>query len=310
VKTVPLLKTLRARFLDRPLPEAVFEAAPGRLSGLRVSSRGRIDGRRFILPLGGGIVTPSFDRRNVSDPAAVQRLIEEGKKALGLGSGTVSLLIPEPCVRIFVLGAESVPAAQAEREAFFRWRVGKQMPLMPEDLRIAYDNHSGSPSGKIIVSTARDSVIREYESLFESAGLRVGTLTVPSLSLVNLLGGGLSGNGILLNIEADNLSFLAIMDSEWTLYRQKGVGQGLPAERKAEWIAKEVENTVHFLEDKERKKVERIWVRSEEWKDGAGVASRLQETLRLPAEFIEFGAPEGWSGEEKAVLAPLVGQIA
>lgn len=306
---MPLFKTLRAQFTDRPMPDAVFELAPDHLSGLRVLPKRRSGRGRFILSFRPGALIPSFDRPNVTDASAVMSLIEEGKRVLGLGRGTVSLIIPEPCVRVFILTVESVPTSESERDSFIRWRVGKQIPLLPEDLRIAYNLTSGSPSKKVIVSTARDAVIREYEDLFESAGMRVGTVTVPSLSLVNLLGVGPGQNGILLNIESDSLSFLAIMDSEWTLYRQKGVGTDLLADAKADLVVKEVENTVHFLEDKERKKVERIWVRSEAWEDGPGVVSRLKETLLFPAKIIEFAAPEGWDAREKAVLAPLVGQI-
>lgn len=307
--TVPFLQKFQARFLDRPLPDAVFEFSPDRLSGIRVSARGRSAREHFILPIVTGSLIPSFDRPNIADFAAVKHAVEEGKKTLGIGGGTVSVLVPEPCVRIFILTAESIPASQAERDSFVRWRVGKQMPLLPEDLRMDYNFTSGPGPRKIIVSAARDAIIREYEGLFESAGMKVGTVTVPSLSLVNLLRGGPDRNAILLNIEAEELSFLAVMDSEWTLYRQKGVGRDLLADRKADLVVKEVENTVHFLEDRERKKVRMIRVRSEAWEDGPMVVSRLKEELGLPAEMLEYAAPGKWGFREKAVLAPLMGQI-
>jgi hypothetical protein len=307
--TVPLLKKLRARFVDRPLPDAVFELTPGRLCGIRVSARGRPARKRFILPLELGAIGPSFDRPNVIGAASVKHGIEEGKKVLGLGGGTISLIIPEPCVRIFILTADSVPSAPGERDAFVRWRVGKQMPLLPEDLRLDHDFSVGPGPRKIIVAAAREAIIGEYEDLFQSAGMKVGTVTIPSLSLVNLLDGGPDANAILLNIETDNLSFLAVMDSGWTLYRQKGVGTDLLADEKAALVVKEIENTVHFLEDKERMKVEKVWVRSESWEEGPLVVARLGESLTLPAEMIEYAAPEDWDPREKAILAPLVGQI-
>jgi hypothetical protein len=310
VTTVPLFKKLGARFTDRPRPDAVFELEPGHLCGLRVSARVRSRRAHFVRPLRPGALSPSFDRPNVAEASAIRRVLEEGMKAMGLGGGTVSLLIPEPCVRIFILTVDALPATQSERDSFIRWRVGKQMPLLPEDLKLAYDVAADSASGKVIVAAAREVVIREYEELFESEGLRVGTVTIPSLSLVNLLGAGLDSNGVLINIEPESLSLLAIMDSEWTLYRHKGVGADLEGDRKAELVAKEVENTVHFLEDKERKKVEQIWVRSASGEDGPQVVSKLEETLPLPVELINYAAPASWDARDKALLAPLMGQIA
>jgi hypothetical protein len=307
---VPLFQKLQARFVERPLPDAAFELAPRHLGGLRVAPRSRSASGRFLLPFRTPALVPSFERPNVHDASAVRALVEEGKKAIGFGGGTISLLIPEPCVRIFILTVDSLPAAQAERDSFIRWRVGKQMPLLPEDLRMAYAGPAGSSAGKVIVSMAREAVIREYETIFESAGMRVGTVTVPSLSLVNLIDGTAGRNGVLLNIEADYLSFLAIMDSEWILYRQKGVSPDLPDGTKAELVVQEVENTVHFLEDKERKKVERIWVRSGAGEDGPGILSRLKASLPLPAAMINYAAPGDWSAQERTALAPLMGQIA
>lgn len=308
--TVPILESLRAAFVERPHPDAVFELAPERLSGLRATAPGRAPRGRFILPLRAGSLVPSFDRPNVTDAFAVRAAIERGKGELGIGGGTIALLVPEPCVRIFILTVESVPGSPAERDTFIRWRVGKQMPLLPEDLRLAYDIAPGAPARKVIVSAARDAVVREYEGLFESAGMHVGTVTVPSLSLVNLLGVRPGTNGLLLNIESDSLSFLALMDSGWTLYRQKGLGPDLAAEARTDIVVNEVENTVHFIEDRERKKVERIWVRAAAWDDGSAVVSRLKGALLLAAQTVDYEAPGDWDEREKAALAPLMGQVA
>lgn len=306
---MPLLKRVWERFLERPLPDAVFELRPDRLSGLTVSGKGRPGRGRFVLSLDQGLVAPSFDRPNIAGPSGLGMAVEQGKEALGLGGGTVSLLIPEPAVRVFILAVESLPAVPKDREAFIRWRMGKLMPLLPEDLRLAYDVPPGFHSGRIIIAAAREAVVGEYEDLFESAGLRAGAVSVPTLSLANLRGGP-GENGILLNAEADRLIFLAVMDSEWTLYRQKGVGADLEAGRRADTIVQELENTVHFLEDKEGKKVERVWLHADVGEEAAGIASRVKDALPLPVEIVDYEAPGDWSDREKAALAPLVGQIA
>ncbi len=307
---MPMIESLRTAFLGRPLPDATFGLERGRLTGLRPSGRGRAPRGRCVRPLTSGALAPSFDRPNVFDSAEVGAAIDRAKDELRLRGGTVALLIPEPCVRNFVLAVEGMPAAGAERDAFLRWRVGKQMPLPPDDLRLACDAPAGAAAGRVMVSAAREAVIREYEGLFEAAGMRVGAVTVPSLSLVNLVGIQPATNGLLLDIEADCLSFLAFMGAAWTLYRQKAFGPDLSAEARADLVVNEVENTVHFLEDRERRKVERLWVRSGTAEEGPEIVSRLTGALPLAAEVIDYDAPGDWDGREKAALAPLMGLIA
>lgn len=306
----PLFEKLRSTFTERPRPDAVFGLSPRSLSGILVGSGGRAVRKRFVLPLDPGGLAPSFERANAPGAASLRNRIDEGKKILGLSGGAITLLIPETCVRIFVLATESLPASEGEREAFFRWRVAKQMPLLPDDLKLAYDLSFVPGPEKVIVAAARETVIREYEDLFLAAGLRPGCVSIPTLSLANLIDRDAAVNGILLNSESDHLSLLAVMDSEWALYRQKGVGPALTAGDRRGLIIQEVENTVHFLEDRERKKVARIWVHSEDAEDGPEVVARLESALSLPAEMIEYAAPGEWNTREKAILAPLVGQLA
>jgi hypothetical protein len=158
---------------------------------------------------------------------------------------------------------------------------------------------------------ARQTVVREYESLFEKAGLKPVLVTVPSLTLVNMVGQAGPSNGILLNLEDETLTLLAIMDSGWALYRQKGVGApgGPEADERADNIVREAENTIRFLEDKEKKRIERLWVRTAVAAERPQLMDRLKDRIDLPLEPVVYEAPEAWSEAQKALLAPLVGQI-
>jgi hypothetical protein len=309
VRTVPFFEKVLARFVAPPRPQTVFGLTPATLSGVRSGARAGSVRRSFVSVLEPGLLAPSFDRPNVTDESALRSLIDEGRRALGLSRGTAALLLPERCVRIFVLTAETVPASESEREAYFRWRIDKQMPLLPEDLRLAYDLPPGPGPKRVIVAAAREAVVREYEGLFLDAGLKPGCVTIPSLSLTRLPGLGEGGNGILLNAEGDYLSVFALMDSEWSLYRQKAIGPDLAGPERTDLVIQEVENTVHFFEDRERRKVGRIWVRSADPDETPEVVARLESTLALPAEPVDYDAPEVWDARQKAILAPLVGQL-
>jgi hypothetical protein len=302
---------LRTRFTERLLPDAVFQIAPGHLSGIRVSRNdGSVKGG-FVQPFRERPIAPSFDRPNVIDRAALEQAIIQGMKNLRLSSGSAALLIPEPSVRVFVMSVDAFPASGKERDRFIRWRIGKQMPLIPEDVRIDYAATPGKGLRRIIAAMARQVVVWEYEALFEKAGLKPVLVTAPSLALVNLVRREGRRSGVLLNVEDETLTILALADHGWSLYRQKDIGPpvGPGADERGDNIVREAENTVRFLEDRDQARVEVLWLRCAAASEFAEVAGRLRERIALAIEPVDYRAPDAWTDAHRAVLAPLVGQI-
>jgi len=313
VNRVTIANRLQARFTERLLPDAVFQITPNYLSGIRVARADRSVKGGFVLPFRGRPVVPSFDRPNVTEPAALEEAIGQGMKNLRLASGTAGLLIPEPSVRVFVFGVDDFPRSGQERDAFIRWRIAKQMPLIPEDARIDYAATPGRGRRKIIVAMARQVVVWEYEALFEKAGLKPVLVGVPSLALANLVRREGRTSALLLNLEEETLTLLALADAGWTLYRQKDVGSaggtGSGVEERADNIVREAENTIRFLEDKEKARTDRLWLRSAAEAEVPEIVRRLRERIGLPIEAVDYEAPRVWTEAHKAVLAPLIGQV-
>ena len=302
---------LRKHFSERLLTDSVFQIASGYLSGIRVGrSDGSIKGG-FVRPFAGRPVVPSFDRPNVTDAAALEEAIDQGKRNLRLTSGSAALLIPESSVRVFVMSVDSFPGSGKERDAFIRWRIGKQMPLIPEDARIDYAVTPGKGTRKVIVVMARQVVVWEYEAAFDKAGLKPVVVTAPSLALVNLVRRDGRAKGVLLNIEDETLTVLALADPGWSLYRQKDIGPpgGAAADERRDNIVREAENTIRFLEDRDRTRVEGLWLRCADIAEFAEILARLRERISLPIEPVDYTAPDGWTDAHKAVLAPLIGQV-
>jgi hypothetical protein len=311
--TVTALNKLRSYFVDRPLPDAVFEIAADYLSAIRVPSGKRTLRERVILPFTAGPVVASFDHANIVDRPALASGIDEAKRKLRLDGGRVALIVPDPSFRVTVLAVDALPASQAERGTFIRWRVAKQMPALPEDVRLDYAVAGGPASKKVMAALARASVVGEFEEIFARAGLGVGVVTVPSLSLVNLIASDSRPDGILLNIADDHMSLVAFMDAEWVLYRQKGIQTGgrpsWTLDQRLAQVGQELENTLHFLEDREQRKVEKVWVRVGCLENGGEAESRLTGQFSAPIELIENEIPGDWDPREKAILAPLMGQL-
>lgn len=302
---------LKTYFTERLVPDAVFQVAPGHLSGIRVSRNdGSVKGG-FVQPFAERPIAASFDRPNVTAPAVLEEAIALGQKSLRLSSGTVGLLIPEPSVRVFVMAVDSFPGPRREREAFLRWRIAKQMPLIPEDARLDYAVTPGRGARKVIAVLARQVVVWEYEALFEKAGLKPVLVTAPSLALVNLVRHESGASGVLFNIEDETLTVLALAGGGWTLYRQKDIGRpgGAAAPERVDNIVREAENTVRFLEDRDKTRVENLWLHCAAIAELPDLQARLRDRIGRSVQPVDYRAPDAWAEAHKAILAPLVGQI-
>jgi hypothetical protein len=300
-------------FIDPLRPDAAFHLDPRYLCGLSCSPK---DGRiraRFAHPLPSGLLRMSFDRPNVVEPEPLKRIIKEGVKKLRIRRGRAALLIPDPSARLFVLSADSVPNSERERSEYVRWRISKHMPLHHEDIRIDSRAVPSGEGAKIIAILARESIVREYEKLFDGLHLKVGTVTLPSLGLARLLIEEDSSTAILINIEEYYLSFLALSGRDWSLYRQKGVvlegGPESAFEQKIDQLVQEIQNTVYFLEDKEKRRVDTLWVRCGLLEGGAEIVDRLRERLPYSVQGFDTRVGKKWEAGERNIFAPLVGQV-
>ena len=310
MKTPKFLGRIAERFLEAPLPDAVFQIAPRVLTGVRVLARERNVGGRFIAELPAGAVRPSFEGTNIADPAVLESRIREGMLKLGLAQGTAAILIPELCARVFLLALDSSPASDKERDRIVRWRVGKMMPSLPDDARFVHQNLTCGNGERIVAAVARPEVVREYEGLFARVGLAPGDVSLPSLSLIGLLPDG-GEDALLVNVEDDSLSITALVGAQPVLFRQKPFvldrEPGTPLGRRIGPLVKEIENTALFLEDKEKKKVYAVWLRAPS-DNGDDLAAELGKQLSLPVRETGSLVPGDAAEREKAILSTLYGQ--
>ncbi len=301
-------------FLTRqPYPPTAFQLSVPVLTGLHVEKRERGASRSVVLALRPGTLEPSFDRPNIKDPGHLADRLADAFKKLGVRDGTVSLLVPEACLKSSVLTFDELPASPAERRDLVLWRLKKQMPSLPEDVRPAFDVLNAAPPWRVFVSVIHPSVRAEYEGLFARKGSAVRNIGLPSLSLAAALQAGGLATGIVANIEEDGLGLLALIDSEVVFYRSKPFladsREAKAPARRMENIAREILNTVTFLEDKEKKKVEKLWVRAALADGGEDAVESLKPLLPLSVATIEPGGLPGTRTKEARLLAPLLGQM-
>lgn len=307
------LERIKDYFERQPVPRSAFQLTSRYLSGIHVSPKeGKIK-NHFILPLEKGMIQPSFSKKNIKNPGLLEKKIKEGLAKLHLSDHKIACLIPELSLKAFVYSFNSLPTSRQEREQIIRFRVKKQIPLLPDDARFSFNAIRSNNSEKIVAAVARASIIKEYEDLFSRLRLKVRSVGVPSLSLFYLLNREKEKDLLLVNIEEDSLSLIAVVNSEIALYRLKPFiadsQTNASGAQRIEDIAKEVENTANFIEDREKRKIRSLWVRLGLMETEEDIFPRLKEKLPFPLKGVETCLSSELSLKEKKILSPLIGHI-
>ena len=188
--------------------------------------------------------------------------------------------------------------------------MAKLVPFAPEDMRMSYAVLKSQGPPRVLMAIARIDVVREYEEAFARAGLIVRDIGIPAINLLGLVRLDPPGHALVLNIEEDYLSLTAVLDGQVALYRFKPFLQDARGPRdsasRIETAAAEVETTVRFVEDREKKSMAAVWIRAA-FPDSAGAAAGLRE--RLPNLTVrDVVLPPSVRPPDREFLAPLAGQ--
>jgi len=296
-----------------PLPSTACQFSSRYLSGACLTSADKKIRSHFVTPLGKGIVAPSFYKKNIMDAAALEKSLSEGMARLNPGGRKVVFLLPELSQKVFIFTFDALPSSPEEKTELIRFRVKKQMPLLPRDARMAFET-TGFPDGiRVVATVAKAAVVREYEDLFQKIRFKVALAGVSSLSLLSLLDQEKEKDFILLDVEEDYFSLLAVTDGLASLYRQKhfgvNAGGGGDAAAKADNLLQEVVNTINFIRDKEKKQIASVWLRLGILQAEDGLFSSMENRLALPLRRIESSFPHELEAGSKRILSPLIGQI-
>lgn len=298
-----------ARFFSEPAaPEAAFSVSRSHLCGIRVSRKERRASAHVIRPLAPGTLSPAFDRPNISNRAALEAALADAQRRLGAVQASASLLIPEPSVRTALLAFDALPEAAEEREAVLRWKLAKTLPMKISDLRLAFDVVRSNGGARAFCVLALESVVRDYEEAFARTGLRVRAVELPTPHLLGLVPPSAPSDILIVNVEDDTLSLLAVGGGGPALFRVKSIAPGGPEGGPWPFVGTEIANTVHFLEDREKVRIQSVWVRDAG--DGPPAAlDVLEKRAGCPVRTLSFALPAVAGPREQALLAPLIGQV-
>lgn len=312
------MSSIQNRLLDYfrhvSLPNLACQFSSRYVSGVLVAPKDKTIKAQFVSPLEKGIILPSFYKKNIQDSSALESVLKPGLSKLGSRRPALVFLLPELSQKVFIFTFDALPSSPEEKEELILFRIKKQMPLLPRDARLAFEVVMVGERARVVAAVAKAAVVREYEEVFQRLKHKVTLAGVPSLSLLNLLDPDKDKDYVLVDVEDDSFSLVAVIDAVVFLYRQKHFGVNGDRENaataKAENIVQDVLNTIQFIADKENKRLASVWVRLGILQTMDGLYEHMEERLALPLRRIEsHPSPLLGEGDNQRILAPLIGQV-
>lgn len=164
--------------------------------------RGRRWHRCVVAQIPDGVVKPSPVDQNLSDLSDLEARIRglaganpdvrlAGRVLAADIPRPVVLLVPDAAVRAVVLHLDQLPSNHEERDALIRWRLGQEQLFPLSGAKVVsqvFQNflRNDSRTQTVLAVAVQESVLQQYESLCESAGLIPQEVGMTSLRLFEL----------------------------------------------------------------------------------------------------------------------------
>ena len=128
------------------------------------------------------------------------------------------MLLPDPAIRVLVQHFEEFPRSPEAALPMLRWKLKKSIPFEVDETLLSYMRQAPREHGvDVVIALARQQVIREYEALAESVGLRAGVILSSSLAAVALVEA--HGMTLLARISGAALTTVIVRDGILCGYR-------------------------------------------------------------------------------------------
>jgi hypothetical protein len=230
--------------VDPPLPLVAVEIRPRAVAAVRLAREGRrlSLGAAAAVDLPEGALEVSLAKANVRSPEALRAALRSALERVGaLSGGGVSLVLPDPAVRVTLVPAAGVRGRRGEAEETVRFRLHKALPFDARGGRIAWAPVGGD---QVLVAVALEEVLRGYEEALEELGYRPGLVEPASLALASVEAPLPAGDRLLVNWDHGYVSFVLLRGKEPLLLRT------LAGEGDADAVTRHAMSTRQFHRDR------------------------------------------------------------
>jgi hypothetical protein len=237
------------RWLSRVLvepdyPEVAVEVRPRAIAAVRLAREGRQTrlGAAAVVDLPQGALDVTLARSNIADPEAFRSALSAALERAGaLSGGEISVVLPDPAVRLVLVDGAGLKGRRSDAEETIRFRLHKALPFDVRSARLAWDGPR--EERPVLAVVALEEVVRSYEEALESLGFHPGLVEASSPALASLVGQA-PGDRLLVNWDDGYVSFLLLRGDEPILVRT------LPGEAGAGGVARQARSTLQFYRDR------------------------------------------------------------
>jgi|307.fasta_scaffold105332_2 hypothetical protein len=194
----PLHKLVRPRF---PSTAVGIESNAASIVQLDRARGGFVVKRAASIDFPAGLIQPSFDQPNLTDPKEVARALSD----LATGAGLLrqrkfSASLPEAATRSAILTLEGAAGSRRESQEVFEWKIERSFGAPLSELRISREQMSPDAQGqtRYLVNAIRVEVLAEFESVFRALGWHVGLILPRHTGEEQWLRNGKRADGLLL----------------------------------------------------------------------------------------------------------------
>lgn len=130
-----------------------------------------------------GALVPGIDEPNLREPGDVAVAIRAALENLAARTRTITLIVPDAAVRVFVMDFDSLPAKAADALPVLRIRLRKMVPFDVEKAGVSYQVLSEAPTEcRALVAVLPGAILQEYEAAVRATGYEPGVVLPSSLA--------------------------------------------------------------------------------------------------------------------------------
>lgn len=162
-------------------PPAAVEISPEGVLAAALSGAGEAAFAFEALPP--GALMPGIGEPNLRAPELIANAMRNVLSQVAPRTRSVTLVVPDTVVRVFVLDFDSLPAKPAEAFPVLRFRLRKMVPFDVEHAGLSYQVLVQTKTDcRVLTAVLPGAILAEYEAAARAAGFEPGAVLPSSLA--------------------------------------------------------------------------------------------------------------------------------